>query len=1358
MKLISKFLTVAAFTTALASCTDDLSLNTGKFEGDMRATLEALDDDVTRLAAKDNGKPYGCEGLVFASSDVIRVFTLDKLSQDIYKLKSGAGTKEAEFERTQSTGLTGQKYAITEAQMVYGISAAEDEDGTLKPRLTMTLPKEFEPGTIDGNQKFPVPYWGKAEVAEGENAKIDASLKGLTAFLRVQTDELPAGTKAIVLTTHGTAQYNLATPDGFMLAKPDAPIEDTREWWYKSHKEGENEVYDNAEQILGGYSEALTGTLNCFLEDGAELQIDARLVNHDEMIVNLPSTKNQIFYIPIVCGTYKNLHVIAATNISKKYRYCYAGTELKVFQDQYFKRNKAYYLNMNLVDLGEASIAHLNQQIEALNGKQGMTTIFNVDLKKETTIYKYKNNSVCPDNRIYIQGPGSVILNINSIASEYKELYEGDAANKATKALEISDKSATKGDFNEKSKAAEWENEAKNIYRSVVVNFPSRWGDEGSDLVAFSHVDLATYTAILGTSDREKAAKLSVDVLGPTTQFNETIELQFNNGEKVHFNKEALDNESQYAIRVKEGFKNVNILRGNLGDLLVHTDGLQAIGETEVDSLDIQDQENINIRLQDALIGAFKFSKTTSTKTRNVFTLGSTAIKKVYSSTTDAVDEAGNLFKKADIKKNGTDFAGDDTNTPYQVVFRAYWTGAALSAYAVKTGYDVETVYTAAQLASVGEGLKFDNSSSNHGFIEKTETAETVDPKIQSYYIPKALVRGMWLGDNIYPWIGAQVTVKHFAFDGEKVELKNMTFLEDWDGASTYIDDPHWCCTSCWKPDITGSKIKIGDNIGLFRSVINSDSVLITRINLNDVLLKDETNKHNNVGAVVGKIDAKMTYLLDNIISEDKISMNGDSIGGMAGYIKSSEKLIVKDNRVLGSTNNSGYVKSKLEYVGGAIGYAGGPGCLTDTVAITDNIVRFTNPTVSTISGLRDVAGFVGNLTAKCPITVLDNSITVTGNIEATGKFTAGGFAGHIDNKPSAKKEIIMNDNTVTVTKGDIKAAQHQAAGMVGRYDVKKSPITMLNDIVSVETGSILAGTNYAGGLIAHLHSDENVTLGGVIDDKVSVNVKTKIQAKDQFAGGLVGWSELEGKSDTLLVLSADVTTPIVEAINGYVGGEIGQGAMGTYIFGAAYDDFNEENLQIEQNVNISTYLSGKYGVGGLLGHNASSNATPVFVLTGKTPHNRAYSHIVVNVKSFNQTKKVDDFNKNEKNMFGTMSNILGYMQDDITFSGTKFTNPDGFDENYYLDVTDNLTGALKTKLLYKYHGGQTHTAVDDPTQQLYWGDKNGLVGWRSSGIYYLDPATVSPGEATDVEEAHNVYRENGVGGATYNSYKSILQ
>jgi hypothetical protein len=1340
MKLISKFLTVAAFTTALASCTDDLSLNTGKFDGDMRATLEALDDDVTRLAAKDNGKPYGCEGLVFASSDVIRVFTLDKLSQDIYKLKSGAGTKEAEFERTQSTGLTGQKYAITEAQMVYGISAAEDEDGTVKPRLTMTLPKEFEPGTIDGNQKFPVPYWGKAEVAEGENAKIDASLKGLTAFLRVQTDELPAGTKYVVLTTHGTAQYNLSTPDGFMLAKHGAAIEETKEWWYKKDAD---EKYVNAEQILGGYSEALTGTLNCFLEDGAELQIDARLVNSDEMIVKLPTNSKQIFYIPIVCGTYKNLHVIAASAISAKYRYCYAGTELKVFQDQYFKRNKAYYLNMNLIDLGEASIAKLNETIKNKNGVQGMTTIINVDLKKTGTSKPINFN----DNRIFVQGAGSLVLNINSIASDYKELFESKE-----KALEISDKSATKGDFNEKSKDAEWENEAKNIYRSVVVNFPSKWGDADADLDAFSYVDLATYTAILGTSDREKAAKLSVDVLGPTTQFNETIELQFNNGEKVHFNKEALDNESKYAIRVREGFKNVNILRGNLGDLLVHTDGLQAIGETEVDSLDIQDQENINIRLQDALIGAFKFSKTTSTKTRNVFTLGSTAIKKVYNSTTDAVDAPGNLFKKADIEKNGTDFAGDDTNTPYQVVFRAYWTGAALSEYAIKTGYDVETVYTAAQLASVGEGL-VTSTNSIHGIGEAV-----VEPQIPSYYIPKALVRGVWLGDNIYPWIGAQVTVKHFAFDGEKVELKNMTFLEEWDGASTYIDDPHWCCTSCWKPDITGSKIKIGDNIGLFRSVINSDSVLITRINLNDVLLNDETNKHNNVGAVVGKIDAKMTYLLDNIISEDKISMNGDSIGGMAGYIKSSEKLIVKDNRVLGSTNNSGYVKSKLEYVGGAIGYAGGAGCLTDTVAITDNIVRFTNPTVSTISGLRDVAGFVGNLTARCPITVLDNTITVTGNIEATGKFTAGGFAGHIDNKPSAKKEIIMNDNTVTVTKGDIKAAQHQAAGMVGRYDVKKSPITMLNDIVSVETGSILAGTNYAGGLIAHLHSDENVTLGGVIDDKVSVNVKTKIQAKDQFAGGLVGWSELEGKSDTLLVLSADVTTPIVEAINGYVGGEIGQGAMGTYIFGADYDDFNEENLQIEQNVNISTYLSGKYGVGGLLGHNASSNATPVFVLTGKTPHNRAYSHIVVNVKSFNQTKTVDDFNKNEKNMFGTMSNILGYMQDDITFSGTKFTNPDGFDENYYLDVTDNLTGALKTKLLYKYHGGQTHTAVNDPTQQLYWGDNNGLVGWRSSGIYYLDPATVSPGEATDVEEAHNVYRENGVGGATYNSYKSILQ
>jgi hypothetical protein len=1353
MKLISKFLTVAALTTALASCTDDLgSAYSGGSDGDMRVTLEQFDDQMTRLAAKDSKLPYGLQSLVFSENELVRVFTLDKLSQDIYKIKSGAGTNDGVFTRTQATGLTGQKYAITEAQMVYGISAAEDGD-VIKPRLTLTLPREWTPGseTINGTdfQKFPIPNWGAAEVTgEGDDANIKASLKHLTAYLRIQVNELPENTKAIVLTTHGTGQYNMSTQDGFLLAKHGAAITDTKDWWYA--KDGD--VYKNAEWIEGGYSEALTGTLNCFLESDNEkakevvLKIDERLVNHDEMIINLEGNKNQIVYVPIVCGFYKNLHVIAASAISKNYRYCYAGTELKVFQDQTFLRGKPYFLNMNLVDLGETNIANLNKAIKEKNTVQGMTTIINVDLKKTGKTIPVGYN----DDRIFVQGPGSLVLNINSIASDYSDQFSSKE-----KALEISDKSATKGDFNEKSLDAPLELDHKTlgqIHRSVIVNFPSKWGDATADLDAFSYVDLATYTAILGTSDREKAAKLSVDVLGPTTQFNETIELQFNNGEKVHFNKEALDNESQYAIRVKEGFKNVNILRGNLGDLLVHTDGLQAIGETEVDSLDIQDQENINIRLQDALIGAFKFSKTTSTKTRNVFTLGSTAIKKVYNSTTDAVDAAGNLFKKADIEKNGTDFAGDDTNTPYQVVFRAYWTGAALSEYAIEAGYDVETVYTAAQLASVGEGL-VTSTNSNHGIGENK-----VEPKIQSYYIPKALVRGMWLGDNIYPWIGAQATVKHFAFDGEKVELKNMTFLEEWDGASTYIDDPHWCCTSCWKPDITGSKIKIGDNIGLFRSVINSDSVLITRINLNDVLLKDETNKHNNVGAVVGKIDAKMTYLLDNIISEDKISMNGDSIGGMAGYIKSSEKLIVKDNRVLGSTNNSGYVKSKLEYVGGAIGYAGGPGCLTDTVAITDNIVRFTNPTVSTISGLRDVAGFVGNLTARCPITVLDNAITVTGNIEATGKFTAGGFAGHIDNKPSAKKEIIMNDNTVTVTKGDIKAAQHQAAGMVGRYDVKKSPITMLNDIVSVETGSIIAGTNYAGGLIAHLHSDENVTLGDVIDDKVSVSVKTKIQAKDQFAGGLVGWSELEGKSDTLLVLSADVTTPIVEAINGYVGGEIGQGAMGTYIFGADYDDFNEENLQIEQNVNISTYLSGKYGVGGLLGHNASSNATPVFVLTGKTPHNRAYSHIVVNVKSFNQTKKVDDFNKNEKNMFGTMSNILGYMQDDITFSGTKFTNPDGFDENYYLDVTDNLTGALKTKLLYKYHGGQTHTAVNDPTQQLYWGDNNGLVGWRSSGIYYLDPATVSPGEATDVEEAHNVYRENGVGGATYNSYKSILQ
>ena len=1202
----------------------------------MIATLNTCEegDAFTRMAVHEAGGDVygGKKDVVWASDDKIRVFTLDKLSQDIYELESGAGTAEGTFVRTQETGLIGDKYAITEADMVYGVSAAEI-DGEILPRLTLTLPREYTPGkNAEGNQKFPIPYWGAAEVTEdAESATLNTKLSGMTAYLRINIGELPAGTKKIVLTTHGGGIFK--PEEGFLLASK-APDQDTKKGWYGD--DYPNALPANTQWIVGGASEALSGTLNTILEKGCELAIDERLVHSDEMIITLPNVKNQTIYVPIVCGYYKNLYVIAATAVSENYKYCYAGKMLKVFQDQKFIRNKAYYLNLQLANFDKICIGGLNKAIAELNTTEGMTTIINVG----ELVYDYATDAKhdvkgghlgYSDDEIYFDGPGNVILNLNKVG-------DNDGMGVYDDPLKIIDI------FDDTDVVPQ---DAKGINRFLEVNLPNGMNNDENAYYLINELGVGENPLsdiYLGTIDGVQADKVSIRVKGSKTKFT-----QYENISTLRPHQKILP-EKTAAINIKNGFKYIEILPGS-GDVYTYTDGRQAQEETEIDIFKVSARGKEGFRFDDALIGNLWFAATDADD-RVVMTTGSTAFKKI-STDTDGADwnEAfdGNTFDASVAKPRPSSM------TPSNVQIYAFWTGKALTAYAIENEYDVQEVWTAAQLASMGEGVYPDGwdsdlplmiDESNHqttsdytGLEDIAEIEKLEDflnagtkPKIHEYWIPKDLVSLIWLGDDIYPWIGPRVRVDEFKLHGEMTELKNMNFLAEWfNGLDFKADDPHWCCTSCWTPNVTPKYVNLENYVGLMRFIVSPTSALVEQVNLNEVEIVTPFKRSkregvdlsdiNFIGSIAGAIASKQITFEYNKAAELKIATYGDFVGGMVGaFINYGGTLIIRDNQSIGKAKNF-----DGEVIGG-----------------------------NNVGGL---AGFI---------------------------YTAGGVS-HI------KRNWVQMDYL-------LHAIENAVGGLAG---------TLLNadNNAEVDDNTVEIGKDSHSGLI---------------------------YAGNKLAGGLIGFAKLQDETKTLFMRSADVyVSGKIQADNGYVGGEVGRSYAGKVMVGVPLDVIPNITRDWATNINIGT-LAGKFAVGGLVGNNAQSNKSPMWVVTGQTAGKnpkKVSANIAIN--EFVNTKTAADFGVGEQQYFGTMSNILGYMQADIHV----------YEDN--LTVADNLQSEMKEAVLYKEHPDNTHNVHID---QKYWGDGNGYVGYGSNGTYYLNgltPLNIVPGEIIDPSDiiSYNVFK-----------------
>lgn len=1148
-KRIFKLMSFAVVMAAMASCTDDLGIGNKTYSSnaDLVATLTS-DEDVTRLGmleveghnAWDEKSASGWKW-VFTENDKVRVFTMQSMLYQSYQLIAGENTAEGEFEIEANQpdlpeGM--QKYAITDAQFAYGVSPMPD--GT--PRLTYSIPYKYKAETFGTGtagtdvQKLPAPFWGTAVTEDkvGASGKIlRTNLWALTSFLRINMESLPDDAKYIVLTTHGSVMKtdNGNVEDGFQLLTPNpnntTQVKKADGTFVDFVKGGTNDNLtfwnDNARAITDGNSEPLSGTFNALLEnkqsklvaddgtDGFDAEADeifggiSRLTTRDEIVIDVTSKPNNgVFWIPIITQHYNNLHVLAVTEMSK-YTYKYVGTELKKYHDWEPVIAKRYHLDMNIVNAGKVCAHDLNEIIDQVNiaNKYNLKAenIINVDELIDCPHHYTVGNTLYdghidlddyPNDQILVQGEGDLVLNIAKISATSKA--KGNLYSPVLNNVDVLQSTLFVSDFNYGNgltwKQNDYSTAAAVATNSVKINVPVSFAEVEHAVLA----DLPKTNAIFAANNNyapaaQQACKdLRIDIHGSATEFVNGREVKEAGSDGV-----TLKNSTEAAITVESGFGQVNVLAKTKGDVYVNgaanaqklelseCDGAaataQAAATRDKGGLFIYTDEGLNVLLAHALVANVGFLENSNRHKNFLITVGSSAMEAV------GIADALGTGQLVDGEAN-------------DLSLLAYWTGQALDLEAVDIKkYDVETVYTAAQLSSMGE---------------KSGGAITNEYKVCD------LLEYIWLGGDPAPekggygWVGPTVTVDNFHFDGNNVALVNMfmpkNVKDGVDGDVTrpiYTYDPHICCTTCgWLRPVDGATSAPGQpaiemkEFGLIRSIKNGDgNNIIENVKLNDVHAKGTIGK---VGSLVGTYEATAANNLtleNNFVGEVRIDVTGDKVGGLMGNVEGVSQMTIDYNTVGNSQYTTGEIKGG-KYVGGAVGYLKQDEAGNGSLTITDTTVDLAENIESSSS---DAAGLVAY--AKIDDIDLENDQVKAKNIKAVGD-NAAGFIGEM-----IAEEALVREAAVEVAES-IEAGNQYAAGLVS-FDDATTSLTVRSSDIKVNT--IKAVNGYAAGEVAYADQGD-VIFGYDAYERAYQrakhlfnNVDVETLAASYNAGGFVG-------------------------------------------------------------------------------------------------------------------------------------------------------------------------------------------------------------------------------------------------------------
>lgn len=586
------------------------------------------------------------------------------------------------------------------------------------------------------------------------------------------------------------------------------------------------------------------------------------------------------------------------------------------------------------------------------------------------------------------------------------------------------------------------------------------------------------------------------------------------------------------------------------------------------------------------------------------------------------------------------------------------WTGKALTKEAVASGYDQPEVFTAAQLASLGTSQAVYN------------------------YAMADRVTDVWLGGETYPWIGATVAQldadlvplpdyvpvgQPFTFDGKDVAMYNMCVSID----DPYFSDPHSCCTTC----DDGNDVKVEDNLGLIRGVYTTQTATIKNIKLNDVLIDTKSYKIPNVGSIAGTVYANSHVNLEN----NKTT----------------------NIRISNTGRDYSYAGAELERVGNAGGQVGFAYSAAGNIRLKSSVIEITKAEtdvdetfVKTVG--HNAGGFIGlALADNGTLTATSNSVKLD-EVSAKEGSNVGGIVGQLNYAATAGR--VSDAKVVIPTLFATELAK------------EKTSATHLNTV---------SGNN-VGGLIGYMiNPTANTNLFAIVG-KVNVKATKKIQAENQFAGGLVGKAQMlqdglqdNGADNTILeigytttdkasVIGVEVAT--LEATNGFAGGLVAANTGEVWVVND-YLGTGGETSTVDVTIgSLNTAFAG----GGLIGENDD------FVKVSAQPDG---DHVNMTVNSWDNTWDgvFENLTPYAEMSSTTLNKLCGTFAHGVGHQTTKF---DIYSKNVnggeYVLIPNNV----KEALWFKKHTDATNTVgvSTDP----FWGDFCGYVGFSNKTSVYL--------------------------------------
>ena len=1049
--------------------------------------------------------------------------------------------------------------------------------------------------------------------------------------------------------------------------------------------------------MLGGSDEALSGTLTTILKDGAALEVDEDYRHADTLRVDIDklldknSDDSKTIFIPVIAGHYDKLSVLAISEDSK-YDYVWPNAEvLRVFEDldvttQWFgqiAQSVTYECAFDdATDLSQFIAEKiLNDGTWTSDGRRiNGHTIKVKNLLPITSGTLYIANNIPGQSSVDIElAQSDVDFDILEARANYNDVMsEWITLSGSTQWLKIPVK-GSRG-YNDET--------SQDKARTVTITFADGTQGEHYIILPTSNVILKTDGVVTG-----KNIILSAN----TRQVS---------GYTDYFVWSNYRNYRNAGIVLRGSWGRVDIHQNQFGHVYANGDGvddeinlLYFLGEFDRIDQSSTNYEgtplmqghdtNIDLRVTDMLIKKIRYYRIGENGLTNVYTTGNSGIKEIVE---------------------------DNPNLDNRISVHASWTGQKLSDFALANGYDQSEIFTAAQVSSMGLASK---------------TTLGVSPYD---YFMSAYVRSVWLGGQLFPWIGADVTdpndnsiAEAFSFDGKNTNFRNMYF-------SLYEPAlPVECC--CDGPQ----KIAIDEGLGLIRRIDTQSTVDIKNVDLTDALMDAHKFYIPNIGSICGRVSADDAITLkDNRADCIRVDANGRNIGGAFGWLNSLTSvtitnLAVKENSsIYGQT----WVASKDVNVGGAIGLISADPLIPSSTAMYNTGV--------------EEWGIDWNY---CPI-VTATGVDVYGEYVTSESDNVGGQVGYVcattltwGNDGLGSMKTHMNDQIFTIGSnvgGLIGHAWYQdkATRVRGTVAVKNQIYAQFDESRKKVNGSNNSGKN-VGGLVGRmwiykaLNTQDNTT---VVEGDVRVD--GQVVAENKNAGGFVGYYQanklqtgVSGNGNKVAIKA------LLEATEGYTGGLYGMLATAKEAQIGKSSGGGSITVEIGE-------IAGAAAVGGLIGSNANGSSTDandkqlqILSAKGANPY-----PIKITIPKWTNTKTSNPWwysNTGQAKLAGSFGTIDGYMDNvikivdnNITVAASdgilkiferkdsEFWGPGNFKSNNPI-----FTDLKKIDLLFVLQGVSQSTEVEQAlTGQGYyfWGDENGYVGvvansGAGGGAYILD-------------------------------------